>query len=206
MKRQLMSTLVAIAISSGVYTAANAQVSAGLRAGINLANMVEEGGDFDHELKAGAAVGAFMEIPVVKFLSIQPELWYSQKGYKTSGNVFGNGYSYKANLNYLDVPLMLKLKPTQEFGIVAGPQFSWLVSSGYKFETGNGSFEQSFDEDNSNLRNNLLGGVIGLEYSAGHFVAGARYSLDFQENDEDGNTNTPRFKNQVIGFSLGYRF
>jgi len=213
MKRQLTRSIAAVATLLGLFASASAQttdnpnrVRAGIRAGANFASMVEEGGDFDNEMKPGFAAGGFVEIPIVNFLSIQPELWYSQKGYKSTNTILGREYQYKAKLNYVDLPVLLKLKPTQQVGIVVGPQISWLTSSDYKFETPEGEFEQSYDYDNSNLRNNVLGGVVGLEYTSGHFVAGARYSLDFQQNDEDGNTNTPRFKNQVIGLSVGYRF
>ena len=131
---------------------------------------------------------------------------YSQKGYKSNGSFLGTPYEYKQTTNFIEVPLLAKFKPSQNFGILVGPQFSFLTSTKTKYTVANTSHEQQIDQDNDNLRKNILGGVIGLEAAAGPIVLDLRYSLDFQKNNGDGSSTTPTYKNQVIALSAGLRF
>ena len=181
----------------------------GVRAGVNSSNIIKSGsGDVD--VSTGAKLGfnaaVFLEIPIIPAFSIQPEVQYSQKGYKSNGSFLGTPYEYKQTTNYIDVPLLAKFKPSQNFGILVGPQFSFLTSTKTKYTVANTSHEQQIDQDNDNLRKNILGGVIGLEAAAGPIVFDLRYSLDFQKNNGDGSSTTPTYKNQVIALSAGLRF
>ena len=51
-----------------------------------------------------------------------------------------------------------------------------------------------------------MGGVVGLEAGVKNVVASLRYNIDFQNNNGDGSSTTPTYKNQVISLSLGIRF
>ena len=113
---------------------------------------------------------------------------------------------YKQTTNFIEIPLLAKFKPTQNFGIVIGPQFSFLASTKTKVTVANTSHESLVKNDNDNLRKNILGGVIGLEAAAGPVIFDLRYSLDFQKNNGDGSSTVPSYKNQVIALSAGFRF
>lgn len=179
----------------------------GVRAGINLSNMVKDADNsFSSGSKLGLNAGAFLEIPVTAGFSIQPELQFSQKGYKNTGSFLGSPYEYKQTTNFIEVPLLAKLNPSKNFGILIGPQFSFLVSTQTKFTVNNSSFENQVKQDNTNLRKNILGGIVGIEASSGPVVFDLRYNLDFQNNNGDGTTSTPKYKNQVIALSVGFRF
>ena len=179
----------------------------GIRAGINLSNMVKDADNsFSSGSKLGLNAGAFLEIPVTAGFSIQPELQFSQKGYKNTGSFLGSPYEYKQTTNFIEVPLLAKLNPSKNFGILIGPQFSFLVSTQTKFTVNNSSFENQVKQDNTNLRKNILGGIVGIEASSGPVVFDLRYNLDFQNNNGDGTTSTPKYKNQVIALSVGFRF
>ena len=161
---------------------------------------------FSSGSKLGLNAGAFLEIPVTAGFSIQPELQFSQKGYKNTGSFLGSPYEYKQTTNFIEVPLLAKLNPSKNFGILIGPQFSFLVSTQTKFTVNNSSFENQVKQDNTNLRKNILGGIVGIEASSGPVVFDLRYNLDFQNNNGDGTTSTPKYKNQVIALSVGFRF
>jgi hypothetical protein len=48
-----------------------------------------QGEEFDADSKFGLAAGAFLQIPFGKYLGIQPEVLFSQKGFKRTGRMFG---------------------------------------------------------------------------------------------------------------------
>lgn len=206
-----------IILTACIFTAAivktNAQVAAktgvrfGLRAGANLSNIVQDKStDFSTGSKIGLNAAVFVELPLAPVFSIQPEVQFSQKGYKNTGTYLGNAYEYKQTTNFIEIPLLAKIKPVKNFGILVGPQFSFLASTKTNFSTANASYETLVKEDNNNLRKNILGGVIGIEASAANFVIGLRYNRDFQNNNGDGTSSTPRYKNQVIALNVGLIF
>ena len=182
-------------------------VHLGLRAGLNLSNMVNsDDADVTTGSKIGLNAAVFVELPLANVFSIQPELQFSQKGFKASGTALGSAYEYKQTTNFIEVPLLAKIKPVPGFGIVVGPQFSFLASTSTKFTVNNASYESLVKQENDNLKKNILGGVIGVEAGAKNFVASLRYNIDFQNNNGDGTSSTPRYKNQVIALGIGIIF
>lgn len=203
MKRLLILPFFVI----GAITA-NAQ-SLGLRAGANFSNIVKtDDNDFNTEFKTGFHAGITLDIPLVSRLSFAPEIMYSQKGYKSTGTslLFGEN-EYSVTTHFVDVPILLKINTGNGFNLHLGPQVSFLTSTTESFKTGSEEFRSTIKEENENLKNNLLGGVIGAGFNVGSRTnIIARYSRDFQKNYDDGSSETPRFKNQVIQVGLGVRF
>ncbi len=209
-KMILLTTATMFAVAAGLQaqtTATSNPIRFGLRAGVNLSNMVKSS---DNHIttgsKTGFNAGAFLEIPVASIFSVQPEIQFSQKGYKESGTALGTPYEYKRTTNFIEVPLLAKISPVPGFGIVVGPQFSFLASTKTQFTVANATRETIVKEDSDNLRKNVLGGVIGIEAGVKNFVASLRYNKDFQNNNSDGTSTTPTYKNQVISLGLGIRF
>ena len=162
--------------------------------------------DFTTGAKLGFNAAAFLEIPVVNGFSIQPELQFSQKGYKSTGSYSTTPFEYNLTSNYVEVPLLTKFKPSKNFGILLGPQFSFLTSTKTKWTVNNASYEEIVQQHIDNLRKNVFGGVIGLEAMGGPIVFDLRYNIDFQNNNGDGSSSTPTYKNQVFSLSAGFRF
>lgn len=211
MKKMIMLPALLVLVSAVKVNAQSASktndVHFGLRAGVNVSNVIKSGDeDFSTGSKVGFNAAAFLELPLASVFSIQPELQYSQKGFKSSGSFLGAPYEYKQTINFIEVPLLAKLKPVPGFGIVVGPQFSFRTSTSTKFTVNNASYESQVKEDNDNLRKNILGGVIGVEAGAKNFVASLRYNIDFQNNNGDGTSTTPKYKNQVIALGVGIIF
>jgi len=211
MKKMIMLTTAslfaaAVGLQAQTTTASN-PIRFGLRAGVNLSNMIKSS---DNDVTTGSKTGfnaaALVNIPIASVFSIQPEVQFSQKGYKESGTALGAPYEYKRTTNFIEVPLLAKITPVAGFGIVVGPQFSFLASTKTKFTVANATHESIVEEDNDNLRKNVLGGVIGLEAGTKNFVASLRYNIDFQNNNGDGSSTTPAYKNQVISLGLGIMF
>lgn len=179
----------------------------GIKAGVNVSNVYDtKGQDFVAKAKAGVAIGAFAQIPLGSIIGIQPEILYSQKGFKGTGTILGSPYSYKRTTDYLDIPILLAIKPIEMLTIVAGPQYSYLLSEKNVFENTlfNTVQEQQFNNDN--IRKNILSFTGGADFNFDKIVVGVRGSWDVQNNAGDGTNNTPRYKNVWYQATLGYRF
>lgn len=179
----------------------------GFKAGLNNSNVWdEEGQDFQADPKYGFAGGAFLSIPLGRYFGIQPEVLYSQKGYQASGTAFGTPYSYVRTTNYIDVPLMLQFKPSRFITIVGGPNYSFLTSAIDERRYGSYSTAQEETFNNDNLRKNTLGAIVGADFTVDNLVIAPRIGWDFQTNNGDGTSSSPRYRNQWIQLTVGYRF
>lgn len=207
-------TLVIGIISLININAINAQnedprnkIDFGIKAGINLSNVWDsEGEEFRADHKIGYVGGIFLGIPLGKIFGIQPEILISQKGFKGSGTLLGQSYSFARTTTYIDVPLQLQIKPAQFVTIVVGPQFSYLLNQKDEYTFGSNSTEQEQAFDNDNIRKNILGFVAGADFYYENFVIAGRAGWDFQTNNGDGTSDTPRYKNQWLQLTLGYKF
>lgn len=179
----------------------------GLKAGGNYSNVWDEQGqDFRADGKAGFVGGAFLSIPIGTYLGIQPEVVFSQKGFQGSGTFFTYPYEYSTTTNYLDVPVLFVFKPSPYLSLVAGPQYSFLMSETNRFSGPDFSAEQIEEFENDNIRKNTFGIHVGVDINVNHFVISPRAGWDLQENHGDGTSSTPRYKNQWLQLTVGYRF
>lgn len=187
-----------------LYMNSDAQVKFGLKAGMNYSTMYDEKAPigFNAKPKAGFAGGGFVDIPIIPFIGVQPELMFSQKGYRASGD----NYDYTLTTNHLDIPLLLKLKPLPFLHIVGGPMYSYTLSREDKFTTGSRSVIQQQDIDNSNLRKNTLAAIGGLDVNISKIVLSGRAGWDLTNNNGDGTSTEPRYKNFFGQATIGVRF
>lgn len=206
-----MKRLFIMAISllvAGVANAQNSGVRFGAKAGANFSNIIKTGDDdFETEYKTGLHAGLFLEIPVIDRLSFAPELMYSQKGYKnTSDNILFGQTEYSVTTNFIEVPILAKIQASNSFSVHLGPQVSFLTSTTESFKQGSDEFRRTIQEDNDNLKKSLFGGVVGVGFDLNPKLGlNARYALDFQENNENGTSETPVYKNQVFQVGLGLK-
>lgn len=178
----------------------------GIKAGANLANVWDaQGEDFRADPKLGFAGGVFMEIPVGKFLGVQPSIMYSQKGFEGDGTLLGSNYSLTRTTSYIDVPLLLQLKPSSFLTIAVGPQYSYLIEEKNVYTYGANSIEQEQAFENDNIRKNVLGLLTGVDVNFSNFVISGRVGWDFQTNHGDGSSSTPRYKNRWIQLTAGLK-
>ena len=182
-------------------------LSFGLKVGANYSNVYDsENQDFIADSKFGFAGGGFVTIPFGKFIGIQPEIMFSQKGFKSSGTYLGSTYSMTRTTDYIDVPLLFAVKPINEVTLLFGPQFSYLLSQKDYFTGGSISTTQQDDFNNDNLRKNTFGLTGGADFNVDNFVLGLRAAWDVNNNNGDGTSTTPRYKNRLIQATVGYKF
>lgn len=186
----------------------------GAKAGINISNVYDDHGDnFVASGKVGFAGGVFFSIPLNTYLGIQPEIQFSQKGFQSKRTYntpfFLPDYSveYSTTTNHIDIPLLLQLKPAEFLTIVAGPQYSFLLSKEDKRTDsfGNSNY-QNTDYNNDNIRRNILGVVGGLDINIHPVVLSGRVGWDLQNNNGDGTNSNPRYKNAWYQVTAGFKF
>lgn len=182
------------------------KISFGLKVGANLSNVYDSQGEqFNSDPKIGLATGIFVAIPVGKYLGVQPELLFSQKGYQGAGSILGSDYSYTYTSNFIDVPLLLAFKPIPFITVLVGPQYSFLVSDRYVFNSEIVNTIQENEFENDNIRKNILSFLGGIDLNLNRIVIGARVGWDLQANKGDGTSETPRYKNIWYQATIGFR-
>lgn len=193
MKRMILAAFVL-----GTCTAAFAQqqLKFGPKAGVNFANL---SGLDNTEMKTGFHVGAVAEIKFNEKFSIQPEVVYSAQGAKGMlNNIEG-----KANLDYINIPILAKYYIVDGFSVEAGPQVGFLVKAEGKGTVNNVSVTTDVKD---NFKSTDFGLGFGLAYDlpVGMFV-NARYNLglsDIRNNTSSGDA----IKNNMIQVGIGYKF
>ena len=208
--RRLIPAICLIALSGSIFAQSNDNpgVRIGIKGGLSVATIIKSGDNsFSTDPLLGFNGGVELQLPIGNVIAIQPEVLFSQKGYHTTGSAFGNDYDYRRYLNFLDIPILLRINASKGFGIVLGPQYSYLLGTHNKFKTSNATIEQDVNNDNDNIRKNIFGGVIGADINVSRnlFIYG-RYTVDFKNNNGDGTSTTPTYKNQVFQGGIGILF
>lgn len=214
MKKLFLITALSIIISGYIYAQEHNydsdirdQFQFGLKIGANISNVYDiKGQDFTADYKFGLAGGAYIAVPIGKLFGVRPEVLYSQKGYQSTGNILGMGYKVTHTADYLDIPILLEIKPAEFITVVAGPQYSYLIHTKNKFSSSLLTAEQQQSFQNTNIRKNLLCFLAGLDFNIHRFVIGTRVGFDLMQNNGDGTTANPRYRNMWYQTTLGVRF
>lgn len=175
----------------GIAAPALAQTGIGLRFGANLPDVsfTDEDGnsidEFDSKNNTGFVFGAVLELGVSENFAIQPELLFSQHGFKFEDTFFDEKISVKTRFNYLQLPVLAKAKFGSDafgFNIVAGPHLGFGIGdiSTEAEVSGEKEIESvSWDEAEFNKFDFGVTGGVGISLAAGPGRLGldARYQL-----------------------------
>lgn len=207
MKNTWQLSLLVISLSLSMSAiAADPGISIGIKAGANLSNIYDsQSSDFQADSKLGFATGGFLSIPIGNFLAVQPELLFSQRGLQGSGKILLSNYSFTRTTNYIDVPILLAIKPIPFITLLVGPQYSYLISQRYIFNNQFINLDQQEDFKNENIRKNTLCITGGFDINLNQLVISARVGWDLMDNNGDGTSNTPRYKNTWTQATVGFR-
>ncbi|MBI9068898.1 MAG: PorT family protein [Salinivirgaceae bacterium] len=179
----------------------------GIKGGLNLSNVYDtKSENYDANAKFGFVAGGFLAIPLGQYLGFHPELLFSQKGCRAEGTILGIDYEYTRTSNFIDVPLLIAFKPTAQLALVAGPQYSYLLKQKDEIKSGTFTDEQVTEFDNDDLRRNTLSFLGGIDINLNNLVLGARVGWDITDNNGDGTTRDPRYKNVWYQATIGFAF
>jgi opacity protein-like surface antigen len=210
--------ILSLALLLGI--GATAQVKFGVKAGLNVAQIgggtIENNGvstDVDaSDILAGFHVGGYVNFNFGPILGLQPEVVFSMQGDKESEG----GVDVTTRLNYINVPVLLDIKPFTGFSILVGPQIgiNMYKSMSAGDESISGSDLGDFLEANGTKINTIdFAAVLGVQYTfIGHLTVGARYNfgltsaLGLTDAAKDAGRSLSGGANRVIQVSVGWTF
>jgi len=177
------------------------KVKVGITGGLNIANTINAYNDnYSTGSIVGFNAGLTLDIPIIYPLSFAPEVLYSQKGFAA---VTADG-NFTQHANYIDVPLLAKLRVSPTFSFLVGPQISFPVSTTNTYD--NGFVITNEQYYNTYGRGTVLDGVLGVSFDLSRDVElRARYTVDLQPNQQNASYGGD-YRNQVWQIGLGFKF
>jgi hypothetical protein len=123
--RSATFTITALAIALSLPGTAQAQ-GFGFSGGVSIAELTGDDVADRLESRTGFQIGAFADVPLRGIVSLQPGLYYVQKGAESRGTLVE-----EIAIDYVEVPLLLRVdvSPERTLGVNAylGPVFSFQV-------------------------------------------------------------------------------
>jgi hypothetical protein len=198
--RKLLAAWVAVLICCASLFAQNGKAKAafGFKAGVNLSTFrtAVDYSNYDANLKLGGVFGAFVDIPLSRKFSLQPEFLYSQMGAKAFDDLWGHKTLY---YNYFSIPILVKFKVFNKWNLVGGPQLDNLIRAREKDYLNHKSTLTSVIKDFD------FAVTLGVETSLSkNIVVGARYIHGTQDVSETADENT--LFNQGVQATIGWKF
>ena len=197
MKTKLFTILLifsALLIVNAQDSDSSQKLNTGIKLGYNLAAISYDGESETGQRHAFHA-GFYGESFLNEVVALQIEFLYSQQGYE----IEDNGGTFTQKLDYINIPLMLKIYPSSSFFLEAGPQVGYAISHKEEFDSNFNLFDtsQEFEPNNFDWGVNFGG---GFKTDSGVSL-GVRYHLGMGEVYDEGSP-----QNRVWQFSLGFDF
>ncbi|SRX73879.1 porin family protein [Aequorivita antarctica] len=168
-------------------TAFSQELDLGVKAGVNFANISDVP---DLSSKTGFQAGVFAGVKFGDKIGIQADILYSQQGAEFDAGKF--------DLNYINIPVVLKYYLVQGLNVQAGPQFGFIIDDDiYVDAFGTNSI-------NANAEKSDVSGIVGAGYD---FPFGVRLDARYNFGLSDvSKTENFEGKNNVFSVALGYSF
>ena len=216
--------LLFASVALSTFAIAQSTPSFGIRGGVSNAGMQ---GDAVTSLKSlldfsngaittgnrtGFFAGGYANIPVSEMFSVEPAVYYSQKGYQVNGSFSLKGAEFlsanaKAQLNttYIDVPVLAKVN-LSGFQVFAGPQVSYLADAKLRTTAGALGFnivDNTMDaKDQFNQWDVALTGGAGYQFSNGFNIMAA-YDHGLSKVDKGQSFDS---YNRAFKVGVGFKF
>lgn len=171
---------------------ADAQISLGVKAGLNLSDVVVNNSynpdvEPGYQIKAGFHAGMFAAMQGENRLGFAAELMYSSKGVRALNVI---------NLHYVAVPLLLRYHFNEKFFGEIGPEIGYLVNANSRHGNLNGTWDNKVD----------IGLDAGLQYKLGKLYCGLRFNAGFSSVIRNAGTSAQgeqiRYQNRVGQFFI----
>jgi hypothetical protein len=214
MKRKFI--LITLFITSGFCLTGNAQdaekkdggLSIGPKGGVSINRYKSSANSTRDGDRTGAVIGGFANISFLRVFSIQPEIFFSQRG-GAAYNIDNTTSRYK--LSYMEVPILFKVRLPIERTffphVFVGPDIAYRIFSNSTNTDGNGN---TSDVDNTQIRRIDTGGVLGagLDVQSKHlfFTVDGRYGFSFSSLGNSNYNLNVNHRSFVVLAGIGYRF
>lgn len=205
-----MKKIILTALAIFTFGFANAQdAKFGLKGGLNLATITGDTEGLNFKSKAGFNGGAFVAFKLTDKIGIQPEVLYSMQGSKIDNFSFDfGGTIYQAdatiNLEYINVPVMVKYYAAEKFNVEFGPQIGFLIAAKTVAEVNGNEGEEDVKDSFESID-------FGLNIGAGYdftknISAGVRYNIGLSNIAKTEPGDDSKISNNVFSIGLGYTF
>jgi hypothetical protein len=221
MKKQI---LLFASVLIGTFSIAQSKASLGILGGLTSSSMKGDAVNSLNDLieytegsitttgHTGFFAGVNASIPLSDVVSIEPGLYYAQKGYEMRGELNIKGVEFlganaKAQLSshYIDLPLLLKMN-FNGLQVFAGPQVSYLTKADLKTTAGVLGFNllnKTMDAtDQFNQWDVAVTGGIGYKFANGVSISA---SYDHGLSKVDANQNFDSY-NRSFKVGVGVNF
>jgi hypothetical protein len=191
--------VVVLIVALGSSVPAAAQMSYGVKAGANFADVSFDGnGDVPSSGRVAPLAGAFLTIPLRGWLSVQPEIVYTIKG----ASLDVAGIDSDLIVDYLEAPLLVKVPVGGRFYLATGPSMAFRLRARSRTSFGGSTEEIDLDDDVESFDLGVVGaaGVV-----SGRWVFDGRYTHGLSDTDADTSDDL-KIRNRVFSLSAGIRF
>lgn len=208
MKKMKLTLVVAML---AIVTAASAQMSLGVKGGMNMSNFYGDELN-DKNMKIGFHIGLAADYEFMPSMAIQTGLFLTTKGSKTTGEFLGIKGEYTHNPMYLQVPVHFayKLDATPGTRIVfhAGPYVAYGVAGKSKLKVSAGGESRTSEGtnlfgDKGSLKPFDAGLGLGVGAEFGPILVDLGWDMGLVNISKVSNGN---IKNQNAYLSVGYKF
>ena len=196
MKLKISCFIIILFISNNINSQ---EFNAGIKAGISTSQV--SGDNLAGFHKAGLLIGGYVNRNINQLLSLQIEMIFIQKG---SSNTNKNFQIAEIYLDYIEVPLLLIYRQSENIFIESGIHTSALINGYYHDLYGRLENQNQFD-------NFDLGFIIGMNYKINNKLSlNTRASNSIIPFAEHASGQTYRFNkgkyNTGLSFILQYQF
>ncbi len=196
MKRKIIGMSCMLAGAFLFAQVGMSQVSIGAKGGLNVSNFSgADGSNYRSKALVGFNLGGFATFNIIKNLALQTEVLYSSQG----ATLESNNVTEDVQLNYFNIPVLLKVMTNRGLYIEAGPQIG--------FRTGDVSFNSENIEDDINNADFSVAAGIGYQGMSSPFGLGLRYNVGLSKlgNVNENSFNDANYSNGVAQLSLTWR-
>jgi hypothetical protein len=221
MKKQL---LLLVSLVTATFAMAQEKPSFGIKAGVTSSGVSGDAvsslqslmdftnGGITSKNRTGLFAGTYASVPLGGIFSVEPGIYYAQKGYEMKGELSLKGAEFlganaKAALNthYIDLPVVLKAN-INGFQVFAGPQVSYLAKADLRTTAGVLGFNllnKKLDATQQfNRWDAAITGGIGYDFGNGVNITAA-YDHGLARADANQSLNA---YNRTIKVGVGFSF
>jgi hypothetical protein len=168
--------------------------SLGIKGGADILKV--SGKSFDQEFAYGYHLGGFVELKLNKTYSLQPELYYSSASMNRGNSldtIYTNVDLKKIKLDYINIPLILNIKPSKKISIQVGPRYGILANSNLSVKK---NAENAFKSGDFSM-------LAGIQFNFSKIRVYGRYQIGL--TDINDATSQEKWKSQTIHVGVGLK-
>lgn len=161
-----MRKLFLLILAGFSLTAAHAQLLFGIKGGANLSS-IDSRNYGELKWKTNFHAGVLVSIPVISHFSLQPEIMYSGQGARSTEA----GVTSNLNIDYMNIPILVKYKHPSGFFLETGPQIGWLLNAKLLLPNYNEDFKYLYSSKD-----------ISWAFGLGYLIKEANLGFDVRYN------------------------